>query len=79
MLPIPGLDGFGIIRPWLPYPAQDLANTFGQSAIFIVFIVLWFVPSVNQSFFGVVYQISDLAGIDRGLIDLARFAMPHLR
>jgi Zn-dependent protease len=79
MLPIPGLDGFGIIRPWLPYSAQDLANSFGQSAIFLVFIVLWFVPSVNQSFFGVVYQISDFAGIDRGLVDLGRFTMPHLR
>ena len=79
MLPIPGLDGFGIIRPWLPYSAQDLANRFGQSAIFIVFIVLWFIPSVSQVFFGAVYQISDLAGIDRGLIELGRFSMPHLR
>jgi Zn-dependent protease len=79
LLPIPGLDGFGIIRPWLPYSAQDLATRFGQSGIFIVFIVLWFVPSVNQFFFGVVYQISDFAGIDRGLIELGRFSMPHLR
>ena len=79
LLPIPGLDGFGIIRPWLPYSAQDLANRFGQSGIFIVFIVLWFVPSVNQFFFGAVYQISDFAGIDRGLIELGRFSMPHLR
>ena len=79
LLPIPGLDGFGIIRPWLPYSAQDLATRFGQSGIFIVFIVLWFVPSVNQFFFGVVYQISDFAGIDRGLAELGRLSMPHLR
>jgi Zn-dependent protease len=79
MLPIPGLDGFGIIRPWLPDAAQDLANTFGQSAIFIVFIVLWFVPSVSQAFFNVVSQISGAAGIDAGLIALGSSQMPRLR
>ncbi|HEY8836599.1 MAG TPA: hypothetical protein VIO16_02750 [Dehalococcoidia bacterium] len=79
MLPIPGLDGFGIIRPWLPYPAQDLANTFGQSAIFIVFIVLWFVPSVSHAFFSVVQQVTDAAGIDYGLISIGAAQMPRLR
>lgn len=79
LLPIPGLDGFGIIRPWLPYAAQDLANRFGQSAIFIVFIVLWFVPSVSQGFFGVVGHVTDLAGIDPGLIQLGSAQMPRLR
>jgi Zn-dependent protease len=79
MLPIPGLDGFGIIRPWLPYSAQDLATTFGQSAIFVVFIVLWFVPSVSQAFFDVVRQITGAAGIDVGLIVLGQAQMPRLR
>ena len=79
LLPIPGLDGFGIIRPWLPYAAQDLAITFGQSAIFIVFIVLWFVPSVSVAFFHVVGQVSDFAGIDGNLIVLGSTQMPRLR
>ena len=79
MLPIPGLDGFGIIRPWLPYAAQDLATTFGQSAIFIVFIVLWFVPSVSQAFFDVVRQVTDAFGINVGLIVLGQEQMPRLR
>ena len=79
LLPIPGLDGFGIIRPWLPYAAQDLAVTFGQSGIFVVFIVLWFVPSVAQAFFGVVLQITDVAGIDQAFIQLGQANMPRLR
>jgi Zn-dependent protease len=79
LLPIPGLDGFGIIRPWLPYAAQDLATTFGQSAIFIVFIVLWFVPSVSQAFFDVVRQVTGVAGIDLGLVAVGSAQMPRLR
>jgi Zn-dependent protease len=79
MLPIPGLDGFGILRPWLPYSAQDLANSFGQSAIFIVFIVLWFVPPVSQAFFNVVWQVSSAAGIDLGFVSIGSSQMPRLR
>jgi Zn-dependent protease len=79
LLPIPGLDGFGIIRPWLPYSAQDLANRFGQMAIIGVFIVLFFVPPVSQAFFQLIFQVANAAGIDPGLVRLGSAQMPHLR
>jgi Zn-dependent protease len=79
MLPIPGLDGFGIIRPWLPYSTQDMANRFGQGAIIGVFIVLWFVAPVSQAFFQVILSITNLAGIDPLLIALGSAQMPRLR
>jgi len=75
LLPIPGLDGFGIIRPWLPYSVQDLANRFGQGAIISVFIVLWFVPSVSHVFFGAVLQVTSIAGIDPSLIIIGQSQM----
>ena len=79
LLPIPGLDGFGIIRPWLPYSAQDFANRFGQGAIILVFIVLFFVPAVSSAFFGAVYQITDVLGIDQLLIGFGGAQMPRFR
>lgn len=75
LLPIPGLDGFGILRPWLPYSAQDFANRFGQGAILSVFIVLWFVPSVSSAFFGAVIQLTSLVGIDPALILIGQTQM----
>ncbi|HZK74536.1 MAG TPA: site-2 protease family protein, partial [Clostridia bacterium] len=75
LLPIPGLDGFGIIRPWLPYAAQDLANRFGQGAIIGVFVVLWFVPPVSNAFFQFVYQLTSAVGIDPLLSLLGRAEM----
>src|SRR5439155_26139869 len=33
MLPVPGLDGFGIIRPWLPYSIQYAALRFAMVGI----------------------------------------------
>jgi Zn-dependent protease len=79
LLPIPGLDGFGIIRPWLPYSTQDLANRFGQMAIIGVFIVLFFVPPVSQAFFQLIFQVANAAGIDPWLVALGSAQMPHLR
>jgi Zn-dependent protease len=78
LLPIPGLDGFGIIRPWLPYSAQDFAVRFGQGAIILVFIVLFFVPVVSGAFFGAVLQITNVVGIDPGLIGFGHAQMPRL-
>ncbi len=68
LLPVPGLDGFGILRPWLPYSVQDAANRFGMMAIMGVFIVLWYVAPVSQAFFGLVVHITTWAGIDPFLI-----------
>lgn len=75
LLPIPGLDGFGIVRPWLPYSVQDLANRYGQVAIIGVFIVLFFVAPVSQAFFQFVLQITSLAGIPPGLIGIGQVHM----
>jgi Zn-dependent protease len=75
LLPIPGLDGFGIIRPWLPYSVQYTANRYGQTAIIGVFIVLWFVAPVSHAFFQFVLQITALAGIDPGFIVIGQSNM----
>jgi Zn-dependent protease len=75
LLPIPGLDGFGIIRPWLPYSAQDFANRYGQVAIVAVFVVLWFVPAVSQPFFQSILQLTNAVGIDQGLISFGQAQM----
>ncbi len=78
LVPIPGLDGFGIIRPWLPYSIQDLAIRFGQIAIIGVFILLWYVAPVRDAFFSSILQITNLAGIDQGLIGLGQAHMRFL-
>jgi Zn-dependent protease len=68
LLPVPGLDGFGIIRPWLPYSLQGLANQYGQLGILAVFGVLWFVAPVSQAFFSTVLHITNFAGVPSILI-----------
>ncbi len=68
LVPVPGIDGFGIIRPWLPQTLQDAALRYGTIAIFGVYAALWFVPPVRNAFFDLVFQLTTQAQIPLGLI-----------
>ena len=76
LVPIPGLDGFGAIRPWLSYSAQATANRIGFGGIYVVFLLLWFVPPVREVFSVVIYSITDVLGIPPG--DIAN-GFAHMR
>lgn len=51
ILPIPGLDGFGVIEPYLSPPARHLAARVRPWAPIALFILIIGVPGVSQAFF----------------------------
>jgi Zn-dependent protease len=78
LIPVPGLDGFGIIAPWLPLSARFAAYQYGQYAMFAVFAALFFLPPVRTAFFYSAFQLSTLANIDSFLVFIGQGHMPHL-
>ncbi|MET7284826.1 site-2 protease family protein [Streptomyces sp. NPDC005573] len=64
-LPVPGLDGYGVIEPWLSYRIKRQVEPFAQWGLMLVFALLW-VPSVNQAFFGLVDTVMRALGVDAG-------------
>jgi len=46
-LPIPPLDGYGVIEPFLPGPVRIAMNNFGRYGIWLVFGLMWFVEPLN--------------------------------
>jgi tetratricopeptide (TPR) repeat protein len=48
LLPIPGLDGYGIIQPWLPIAIDKKLNKFSAYGFWILIAVLWFYPPFGQ-------------------------------
>jgi Zn-dependent protease len=44
LLPIPGLDGFGILRPFLRRDAAIRADQAGAAIFLILFLLLWLTP-----------------------------------
>ncbi|MBD3560542.1 tetratricopeptide repeat protein, partial [Planktothrix sp. FACHB-1355] len=70
LLPIPGLDGYGIIDPWLPPEIQERSRKFGQYGIFVLFVLLWFVEPFNRLLGEGAFSISQMLGIPSQMVGM---------
>lgn len=63
LIPIPPLDGFQALSPWLPvrFSEKMLANSSAFMWAFI--LILWYVPPANDAFWTVIYTVSQGLGI----------------
>jgi tetratricopeptide (TPR) repeat protein len=57
LLPIPPLDGYGIIEPWLPAQTKIQLRNFSKYGIILLFILLWYVKPLNQALWEATYSI----------------------
>lgn len=60
LLPIPPLDGWGAIAPYLSRNVQYTAMRYGTFIILALFLVLWIVPGINQGVYGALLTLGDL-------------------
>ncbi|MFE3634362.1 site-2 protease family protein [Streptomyces cellostaticus] len=67
-LPVPGLDGYGVIEPWLPYGVKRQVEPFAPFGLLFVFALLW-VPSVNTAFFDMIYAVLRALNVSGGFSD----------
>ncbi|MFJ6566861.1 site-2 protease family protein [Streptomyces sp. NPDC091292] len=65
-LPVPGLDGYGVIEPWLSYKVKRQVEPFAPFGLLAVFAVLW-IPEVNIWFFDAIHAL--LRGMGVGEVD----------
>jgi Zn-dependent protease len=68
LLPLPPLDGFGAIAPWLSESARQHAYANASVTLFVMFIALSFVPVINHAFWETVYSINALFDVPRDLV-----------
>ena len=62
-LPIPGLDGFGVLAPWLPDETVASLMPISQYAFFGLFILLFYSAQANQSFFRFCFRMTSAIGV----------------
>ncbi|MGW6425834.1 site-2 protease family protein [Nocardia sp. NPDC055053] len=65
ILPVPGLDGYGIIEPSLSYETRRALDQFKPYGMLILFAVIFFTP-LSQVFFNGVYALFELSGVPEG-------------
>ncbi|MGE7386658.1 site-2 protease family protein [Streptomyces sp. NPDC004126] len=61
-LPVPGLDGYGIIEPWLSHRVRRELAPLAPFALIGVFALLW-IPEVNAVFFDAVRGVLRALGV----------------
>ncbi|WP_371580780.1 site-2 protease family protein [Streptomyces sp. NBC_01314] len=67
-LPVPGLDGYGVIEPWLSYKIRRQVEPLAPFGLLLVFAVLW-IPAVNGVFWDVIDAFMRGLGIEDQLSD----------
>ncbi len=61
-LPVPGLDGFGVIEPWLSLKIRRQVAPFAPFGLLAVFGFLW-IPEVNHTFFNMIDAVLRQLGV----------------
>jgi Zn-dependent protease len=72
ILPIPGLDGWGAIEPWLSPEARRFGQVARPWAPIVLFVLLIGVASVSDAFFGLTRHVFDAIGGDSDLAYLGQ-------
>lgn len=70
LIPLPGLDGFGVIEPWLPAGIRDVAIRAGGIPVLILFVLIMSVPQVARLITMNSLRIVDAVGVDPSYIVL---------
>ncbi len=64
LLPIPSLDGYGVIEPWLPPQWQRHIQPVKRYALLIVMALFWVLPSFGRKISQWSYHTTEFLGID---------------
>jgi Zn-dependent protease len=67
LIPIPPLDGYGAIAPFLAPKTRKAAARAGRWSIFVLFLALWLVEPVGQAFWEAVVGVTGALGIPADL------------
>lgn len=67
-LPIPSLDGYGAIAPWLPNELQVKLRKYSGPALIFLFMLLWYVQPLNRLLSSLAFAIAQRLGVSELLI-----------
>jgi len=70
LLPIPGLDGFGIMAPYLPEGVMKGVRGLGMFTYLIIFLLFFGGTPVSRAFWTGIFLVSRLVNLDFSLVDL---------
>lgn len=70
LIPLPPFDGYGVIEPFLNPAVREQMDRMRGYLVFLVFLVLWYVPAVSNAFWGLIGLLARGVGIPMSLASL---------
>jgi Zn-dependent protease len=64
ILPVPGLDGFGVLEPYLPAQVRRFVRSFGWYAPLLLFLVIVSLPAAANALFSASFTVFAALGGD---------------
>jgi Zn-dependent protease len=64
LIPIPPLDGFQAIAPWLPHDIRDRMFEMSNMGPWILYFALAYVKPLNEAFWNTVFAVTHFLGVD---------------
>lgn len=68
LIPLPPLDGWGIVEPWLPAAVRERTRKSAGIGLLILIGLLWFVPPAYELLWDGGYLVTDFVGAPRQLV-----------
>ncbi len=69
LIPIPGLDGFGILAPWLPLSVHRLLAPLYSFGFMLLIFLFWYVDAFSEFFWTAVWLLILQLNIFPGLVE----------
>ncbi|MEY2409725.1 MAG: hypothetical protein QOF48_2395 [Verrucomicrobiota bacterium] len=63
LIPIPPLDGFQAIAPWLPAETRERMYAMSNVALVVLFLALSYSAPLNMAFWGTINTVSEWLGV----------------
>lgn len=67
LLPVPPLDGYGAVAPFLPRSLRLTFGRWGSISLWILLAVLWFVPAASAWFWTTTFRVAATIGVPLAL------------
>lgn len=64
LLPVPPLDGFQAIAPWLPHETRERLYGISNVAMWVLLLALWFIQPLNSAFWGSIRSLCNLFDVE---------------
>lgn len=68
MLPVPGLDGYGVIEPFLNPAIQMQMDRIRPFAVWVLLLAVWYIPFISDFIWTGIYILSAILGVNWDMV-----------